>query len=210
VSEHTDFYSVRLLYGWAGLCIVGTYWSSVGTTHGVNGFLSIEACTYFIYFIGAGSGGTGPYLHLVLDTEGTLKIGDNSSGTASLAVTGKLFLMGDVNQATFTTDYPIGFDIVLMTKSYPSMAIDANWTVDTFTELVVVDATTANVTVSLPTAAGRTKPITIVFSATASSHTCTIDPAGSETINGSATKVLTTQWDKARMEPFNGNWVQTA
>jgi hypothetical protein len=210
VSEHTDFYSVRLLYGWAGLCIVGTYWSSVGTTHGVNGFLSIEACTYFIYFIGAGSGGTGPYLHLVLDTEGTLKIGDNSSGTASLAVTGKLFLMGDVNQATFTTDYPIGFDIVLMTKSYPNMAITANWTVDTFTELVVVDATMANVTVSLPTAVGRTKPITVVFSATASSHTCTIDPAGSETINGSATKVLTTQWDKARMEPFNGNWVQTA
>lgn len=210
VSEHTDFYSVRLLYGWAGLVIVGNYWSSVGTTHGVSGFISIEACLYFLYFFGAGSGGSGPYLDLTLDTEGTLKIGDNNSGVASRAATGEIRLMGMVEQSTFSTDYPIGFNVKLFNLSYPSKGVSANWTVDTFTELVVVDASTSDITISLPTANGRAKPITVVLGATASSHTCTIDPAGSETINGSATKVLSAQWDKIRLEPHNNNWVQTA
>jgi hypothetical protein len=211
VSEHTDMFSVRLLYGWAGLCIVGNYWSSVGTTHGVNGFLSIEACTYFVYFIGAGSGGNGPYLNLTVDTEGTLKIGDNSDGNGapSLSVTGKLWLMGEIDQATFTTDYPVGFDIVLLNSWYPNKGITANWTVDTFTELVVVDATAGNVTLSLPVSDGRSKPISVVLGATASGHTCTIDPNGSETISGATTKVLSAQWDHIRIEPYAHNWVQT-
>lgn len=210
VSEHTDMFSVRLLYGWAGLCIIGNYWSSVGTTHGVNGFVSIEACSYFLYLIGAGSGGNGPYLNLVLDTEGTLKIGDNNSGVASLSVTGKLWLMGDINQDTFTTDHPIGFDVVLMTKWYPNKGISANWTVDTFTNLVVVDATASNIVLSLPTADGRSKPITVVLGATASGHTCTIDPSGSETINGETSMVLDTLWGRATYAPYNHNWVQIA
>lgn len=209
-SEHTDFFSVRLLYAWAGLAIVGNYWSSVGTTHGVNGFVSIEACLYFLYFIGTGSGGNGPYLNLVLDTEGTLKIGDNNNGLASLSVTGKLWLMGDINPATFTTDYPIGFDVVLMTMWYPNKGISANWTVDTFTKLVVVDATAGNITLSLPTADGRTKPVSVVLAATTPGNTCTIDPFGSQTINGQPNKVLGTQWDRIRVEPYSHNWVQTA
>jgi hypothetical protein len=210
VSEHTDMFSVRLLYGWAGLCIVGNYWSSVGTTHGVNGFVSIEACSYFVYFIGAGSGGNGPYLHLILDTEGTLKIGDNSGGVASLSVTGQMYLMGDINQDTFTTDHPVGFNITLLTKWYPNKGISADWTVDTFTTLVVVDATAANITLNLPPADGRSKPITVVLGATASGNTCTVNPDGSETINGDATKVLSTVWDRATYAPYNHNWVQTA
>lgn len=210
VSEHTDIYSVRLLYGWAGLCIVGTYWSSVGTTHGVNGFISIEACSYFIYFIGAGSGGEGPYLHLIVDTEGTLKIGDNNGGLPSISVTGQLYLMGEINQATFTTDHPIGFDVVLLNRWYPNKGTAVNWTVDTFTKLVVVDAIAGDVVVSLPTADGRTKPITVVLGATALGHGCILDPFGSETINGETTKVITDLWGRMRVEPYAHNWVQTA
>lgn len=210
VSEHTDFFSVRLLYGWAGLCIVGNYWSSVGTTHGVSGFVSVEACTYFLYFFGGGSGGNGPYLDLTVDTEGTLKIGDNNSGAASLSVTGQLRLMGEIDEATFTTDHPTGFEIKLLNQWYPNKGVSANWTVDPFTELVVVDATAANVVISLPTADGRAKPVTVVLGATSGGHTCTIDPAGSETINGASTVVLSTQWDKARVEPYSHNWVRTA
>lgn len=210
ISEHTDIFSVRLLYCWAGLCIVGTYWSSVGTTHGVHGFASVEACVYFLYFIGAGSGGSGPYLHLILDTEGTLKVGDNNNGVASAAVTGKLYLMGMVDQGTFTTDYPIGFDIELSNLTYPSKSISTAWTVDTFTELVVVDATTADVTVNLPTAVGRSKPVTVILETTASGHVCTIDPSGSQTIDGSATKVLSAAGARIRIEPHNGKWYQTA
>lgn len=210
VSEHTDFFSTRLLYGWAGLCVIGNYWSSVGTTHGVNGFLSIEGCNYFLYLIGAGSGGEGPYLHLVLDTEGTLKVGDRTGGVASLSVTGQLYLMGEVNASTFTTDYPVGFDIILANTWYPNKGVSANWTVDTFTKLVVVDATSGNVVLGLPTSDGRSKPITVVLGATASGHTVTLDPAGTETINGATTVVLNTLWDRIRVEPYAHNWVQTA
>lgn len=210
VSEHTDFYSCRLLYGWAGLCVVGNYWGSVGTTHGVNGFVSIEGCSYFLYLIGAGSGGNGPYLHLVLDTEGTLKVGDNDGGIASLSVTGQVYLMGEIDQSTFSLDNPIGFDIVLANKWYPNQGVSADWTVDTFTKLVVVDATAGDITVNLPTSDGRTKPVTVVLGATTGSHVCTVKPHGSETINGETEMVLGSLWNRGRYEPFAHNWVQTA
>lgn len=90
------------------------------------------------------------------------------------------------------------------------VAVSATTTLAATAQLVIVDATAANVTLTLPTAVGRVKPLTVVFAATASSHTCTLDGAGSETINGATTKVLSTQWDKARLEPYNGNWVVTA
>lgn len=212
VSEHTDFYSVRLLYGWAGLCVVGTYWSSVGTTHGVNGFLSIEGCSYFLYLFGPGSGGNGPYLHLTIDTEGTLKIGDNSggSGLPSLSVTGQIYLMGEIDQDTFSTDYPIGFDVILANSWYPNKGVSANWTVDTFTKLVVVDASSADITLNLPTADGRSKPVTVVLGAVSGGHSCTVKPYGSETINGETEMVLTDLWGRGRYEPYAHNWVQTA
>lgn len=210
ISEHTDLYSVRLLYGWAGLCVVGNYWGSVGTTHGVNGFLSVEGCSYFLYLIGAGSGGNGPYLHLTIDTEGTLKIGDNNGGLASLSVTGQVYLMGEIDQATFSTDNPIGFDVVLAINWYPNKGVSANWTVDTFTKLVVVDATAGDITINLPTADGRSKPVTVVLGATAGGHNCTVKPTGSETINGETEMVLGALWNRGRYEPYAHNWVQTA
>lgn len=102
----------------------------------------------------------------------------------------------------------------LATKNYVDrptpVAVSATATVAASTQLVVVDATAANVVLTLPTAVGRIKPLTVVFGATAASHTCTLDGAGTETINGATTKVLTTQWDKTRLEPYLGNWVQTA
>lgn len=102
----------------------------------------------------------------------------------------------------------------LATKHYVDrptpVAVAATATVTATTQLVVADATAANIVLTLPTAVGRITPLTVVFGATAASHTLTLDGAGSETINGSATKVLTTQWDKARLEPYNGNWVVTA
>lgn len=209
VSEHTDFVSTRLLYGWAGLCVIGNYWSSVGTTHGVSGFISIEACQYFLYLFGAGSGGEGPFLDLTIDTEGTLKIGDNNSGLASLSASGEIRLMGEIDPSTFTTDHPIGFDVRLFNKWYPNKGTSTNWTVDPFTELVVVDATANNVTISLPTADGRNRPITVVLDAVSGGHTCVIDPAGSETINGAATVTLSTVGDRIRVEPYNHRWVRT-
>lgn len=102
----------------------------------------------------------------------------------------------------------------LVTKSYVDrtapVAVSATATLAATAQLVVVDATAANVVLTLPTAVGRTKSLTVVFAATASAHTCTLDGAGSETINGATTKVLSTQWDKVRLEPYNGNWVVTA
>lgn len=102
----------------------------------------------------------------------------------------------------------------LATKHYVDrttpVAVTATATLAATAQLVTVDATTANVVLTLPTAVGRIKPLTVVFIATASSHTCTLDGAGSETINGATTKVLSTQWDKARLEPYNGNWIVTA
>jgi hypothetical protein len=207
-TEHADIYGLRILYCWAGFCPVGTYYSSVGSTHAIVATLvSVEACTYVVYVIGAGSGGLGPFLHLRIDTEtGTPRFGDNNSGTASAAARGDVILTGLYTAGNLTLDYPVGYDIADGQKSYPARAVSGDTTATAFDELITVDATGAGRTVTLPTATGRCRRL-VVIKVDSSGNTVTLDGAGSETINGATTKVLSAQWAAAELLPVGGNWV---
>lgn len=70
----------------------------------------------------------------------------------------------------------------------------ANYTVTASDRLISVDSTSGSVTLTLP-AAASVNPYT-VFSAikTVAANTLTIDPNGSETINGASTLALTARW----------------
>lgn len=84
-SEHTEL-TGTIIDCWAGLVLVGVYndgsgASGIGAVHAVHiPQLSIENCTNHLYVYGEGSGGVGPYIHGVLDTEGTPQISDHGSG----------------------------------------------------------------------------------------------------------------------------------
>jgi len=207
-TEHFDGNNIRILYDWAAFCPVGTYYGSVGSTHAIVAtLLSIESCSYLVYIIGGGSGGIGPFLHLRIDTEtGLPRFGDNNSGFASSTARGEVVLTGLYTASSLTLDAPIGYDIIDGQRSYPSLAVSANYTVSTLDELVTVDASGAGRTITLPTAVGRNKRI-IVTKTDSSGNAVTVATTGGQTINGVATKSLATQWATAEFVPAAGNWI---
>ena len=206
-TEHTDIYGLRILYCWAALCPVGTYYSSVGAAHSIAGTLiSIEQCTFLIYIFGPGTGGIGPTMYLRIDTETSVpRFGDRTSGTGLEAARGEVILAGLFTAANLTLDAPTGLKIRNSQLTYPSTAKTANYTATTFDEVILADATSGTITVSLPTAAGRTDPIT-VKKIDSSANPVTVDASGSQTIDGQLIKRLDAQWDHVTLVPYNGNW----
>ena len=72
--------------------------------------------------------------------------------------------------------------------------------------LIAVNATSAAVTVDLPTAAARKGRRYIVKKTDASANLVTIDPAGSETIDGEATVSLAQQYAAREIVSDGTNW----
>jgi hypothetical protein len=71
---------------------------------------------------------------------------------------------------------------------------------------VDVDSSGGNVTITLPTAASDAGRVFVVRK-NASANTVTIDPDGSETINGSATLALTAQYTSYTLMSDGTNWM---
>ncbi|MFJ9114477.1 hypothetical protein ACIRJO_02895 [Streptomyces sp. NPDC102394] len=207
VTEHAVC-DMRILYCWSAFCPVGTYYSSVGSTHAIVApLLSIEACTYLVYIIGGGSGGIGPFIHLRIDTEtGLPRFGDNNSGFASSTARGDVVLTGLYEPANLVLDNPVGYDLVDGQRSFPGIAVSADYTVSAFDEVVTVDASAAPCTVTLPTAVGRNKRV-VVAKSDGSGNVVTVAAAGGQTINGAATTTLATPWAAAECLPAAGNWI---
>lgn len=79
-------------------------------------------------------------------------------------------------------------------------------TLDETHRTVLIDATAAARTVTLPTAASAKHRVYTVKKIDASANTVTIDPAGAETIDGVATQVLTTQWQAFKIQSDGTAW----
>lgn len=105
-TEHTVGEGVNtILYCWGGFCPVGNYGdggTGTGALHAIFfGQLAVESCTYHIMPWGAGSGGVGPEVHGVLDTEGTLQFrGQTHDGVALSAMCGEVRLAGAASAIT--------------------------------------------------------------------------------------------------------------
>lgn len=207
VTEHTDIYGLRILYCWAGLCPVGSYFSSVGAAHSIHGTLiSIEVCTFLIYIFGPGTGGLGPTMYLKIDTETSIpRLGDRTSGTGLAAARGEVVLAGLFTAANLTLDSPTGLRLVNSQLTFPVTEKTANYTAISFDQVILVNAASGGVTITLPTAVGRTDPIT-VKKTDSSGNTVTLDGNGSQTIDGATTKVLSAQWEVVTIIPSGGNW----
>jgi len=109
-TEHTDIHGMTMLYCWAGLCLVGSYGdsgSADGALHAIHATqVSVEACSYHIDIIGAGT--NQPTFHGTLDTEGTIEIRDNglvgsTQGQYLAGARGELRLTGSVSAVNLTS-----------------------------------------------------------------------------------------------------------
>lgn len=127
-----------------------------------------------------------------------------------------------------------GAATLVLSRQYDSMAIfsdNTNWlqlyrslqatvlsktanytvaTTDGDDVVVLVDATSGAVTVSLYTAVGNASRKVTVVKVDSSANAVTLDPNGSQTWNGSATKTLSSQWDATDGVSDGANWVQFA
>lgn len=88
-------------------------------------------------------------------------------------------------------------DIQPKTATYTALVTDRT---------ILMDATTGALTVNLPTAASSTNQILTIKKVDSSANTVTIDGNGSETIDGTTTKILATQWEKLTIQSNGTAW----
>lgn len=85
-------------------------------------------------------------------------------------------------------------------------SVTAAYTVPVGVDLVLVDATSAGVTVTLPAASGATKRRITVKKVDASGNAVTIDGSGTETIDGTTTHAMSTQYESATVQSDGTQW----
>jgi len=84
------------------------------------------------------------------------------------------------------------------------VSISANYSVRNDDNVVLCNTTTGNITVTLPRSR---RGVEYTFIKTAASNTLTIDGSGAETINGSATLVMSSVWSSRTLKSIGNGWV---
>lgn len=206
-TEHSTISRMVLLYCWSALCVVGIYNGSVGATHAIYADqISIEACTNNLYFIGAGSGGIGPFIDIIqMDTEtSTPTFADNNSGVALADSLGTVKLTGLYTASSISVGaVACGLSIIDGQNPLGRRSVSATATQRLTDRYIFGNTTAGGFTVTLLTAVSNNN--TIEFRNTGSANSLTIAAAGAQTINGSATLVLTTG-QTAKLVSNGSNW----
>ncbi|MER5482907.1 hypothetical protein ABT024_06785 [Streptomyces sp. NPDC002812] len=207
VTEHAMIDRYMALYCWAGMVAVGTYAGSVGSVHAMKVLsASIEACTNELHILGAGSAGIGPIIDI--DQLSTESGAPNISGSAGAmaAARGVVRLTGLFTESGVTVDNPCGIKLINGQQPFPVRAITASATVRVIDEVLVVDATDGAVVVTLISAVATPNQYT-VKKVDVTANTVTVACTGGQTIDGAATRVLTTQWETVTAIPSGGQWL---
>jgi len=115
------------------------------------------------------------------------------------------------NTKIFATQVNANFTAMLdeinrMTTVTPSAKTSA-YTILSTDKVVLTDGTSAAFTVTLPPAAGVQGQTYIIKKVDSSANAITVDANGSETIDGAATKDLTTQYDFVSLISDGANWL---
>lgn len=212
VTEHAMVDRYMALYCWAGITAVGTYAGSVGSVHAIKVLnASIEACTNELHIMGAGSAGIGPIIDIdQLSTESGAPNISGSSAGAMAAARGIVRLTGLFTESGVTTDNACGIKLINGQVPFPVRSVSASTTVRVIDEVILADATAGALTVTLPTAVGRTDPVTIKKIDT-SANPVTADGLGSQLIDGQLIRRLDGPGDSITLIPSGSAWyVQAA
>lgn len=210
-TEHTVADRICILYCWAAICLVGNYFGSVGSVHGVNVVqASIEACVNIVYVVGGGSSGVGPYLFATISTEtGAPAFSGNSAGAMNAAL-GEVVLTGLFTVSGISVSNPTGLRIRNGQQGSVTTTVtsaSSPYAVTVLDETIFVDATAGNVTLNLISAAWTPNKFTIIR-LDASGNTVTVAAASGEHINGATTQTIVGQYSKLNLTParISGSW----
>ena len=82
----------------------------------------------------------------------------------------------------------------------------ANYTATNLDTVILCDATSGNITITLPAAAGKVGKVYHVKKIDSSVNTVTVDANASETIDGDLNKVISNQYDAIMIITEGSNW----
>lgn len=107
LAEHSVCDGANLsIYSWMGLGFAGDYGDGgvgTGSLHAIKaGQWTVEGCSGDFIVFGAGSGGRGPYVEAILDTESSRAARDTTSGTSLNALRGSIVFKGSVSVPALT------------------------------------------------------------------------------------------------------------
>lgn len=85
-------------------------------------------------------------------------------------------------------------------------SVAASGAILTTDSIILADSTAGAVTITLPPAATANGRVFVVKRVNAGANNVTVDPFGSETIDGAATNVLSTQWAYVRFVSNGTAW----
>lgn len=108
-----------------------------------------------------------------------------------------------------STGYVVNMRGYLLTATSSLFSIStktADYTITVADDIIRGDATGGNITINLPTAVGIAGRAYVVKKIDSTGNTVTIDPSGAETIDGSATKVISSQYNSYKIVSNNVSW----
>lgn len=163
LTEHGVMLRYMGLYCWAGLCVVGTYFGSVGSVHAMEVIsASVEACTHELYIIGAGSEGVGPTVYANISTESSTPNIDGNSANAVKFALGRVRLTGLFTESGVSTSGPCGIELVNGRVPKPIRRLTAAFTARPIDRTMVCDTSAVGAfTATLP--AADFNPVTYTF-----------------------------------------------
>jgi len=126
---------------------------------------------------------------------------DGDGGILYVKSDGKLYF---ISHETAETDLTAGGggDLTITTTS------SATYSATTYNTMYIIDSSSNAVEIDLPTASGNAGKTIDVLAKTGATNAVTIDPNGSETINGSsASYVLNTNYSNITLVSDGSNWV---
>lgn len=130
----------------------------------------------------------------------------NARGQAAVYGDGNYkFVIKDSDDNTLITFDNMYYNVI---ASYNRVikSISGNYTVTTDEDVIFVNASGGNVVVTLYTAVGHSGYEILVKKTDSSSNTVTIDGHGTETIDGSTSKVLSNQYEAVYLTSNGSNW----
>jgi hypothetical protein len=139
---------------------------------------------------------------IALDSTGGEAITDNSDDTN---------LVNLIKQYNDKFQYNIlssqrEIDLRYLSRDLPRTTKTANYTITKFDYIILVNATSGNIVISLPSAIGIDGRPYIIKKVDGTANTVTITTQGAETIDGASTYVLDTQYEAVSIASDNANY----
>lgn len=158
----------------------------------------------------------GESITIVNQTGASIVINDNTGATAANRIlTGLQSAITLRDEASITLKYDstesrwiiVGASVSAAAGDLAIQTKTTTYTILNTDGLVLADATAGAFTVTLPTASGISGRIITVMKTDSSVNIVTIDGNASETINGSLTELLGSQYDSIRLVSNGTNWL---